>query len=125
MPDTQSLTSLTVEDATEESCLLVTGSNLRSNKNEPLGDNDAQQAPSTPKGKRPKAKALGTKSKKLKAKAPRTQTKEAWTEPPRTQSAKMAAERCPKGHNNIKRWHKSFERILCYNKVYVPGVENA
>ena len=78
---TQSPTPLTVRDAPEESCLLVTGSNLQSNKDELLGNNGMQQAPSTPKGEGPKAEASGTKSKVPRAEALRTQTEEARTEP--------------------------------------------
>ena len=61
--DTQSSTLLTVGDALKESSLLVTSDGLQSNKNEPLGDNGAQQAASTPKKEGPKAEASGTKSK--------------------------------------------------------------
>ena len=56
--DTQSPTPLTVGDAPEKSCLLVTGNSLQSNKDEPLGDNGVQQAPSTPKREGPKAETL-------------------------------------------------------------------
>ena len=62
--DTQSPTPLTIRDAQEKSCLLVTSNSLRSNKDELLGDNCAQQAFSTPKGEGTKAKASRTKSKK-------------------------------------------------------------
>ena len=92
----------------------VTGDNLQNNKEEPLGDNSAQQAFSTPKGEGPNAGVSGTQNKKPRA------------EDPRTQSIKTAAERCPKSCNNIKWWHKGPEGILCHNKkVYVRGVEDA
>ena len=71
--DTQSPTSPTVGDAPKESCLLVTGNGLQSNRDEPLDDNSAQQAPSTSKEERPKAEALGTKSKEPRVEAMRTQ----------------------------------------------------
>ena len=51
--DTRPPIPLTVEDAPEENCLPVTGNNLRSNRNEPLGDNGAEKAFSTPNGKEP------------------------------------------------------------------------
>ena len=86
MRDTQFFTPLTVGDAPKESHLLVTGNSSQSNKDELLGDNGAQQAPSTPEGEGPKAEALWTKNKMLGAKALRTQNKKAWTEPPRTQT---------------------------------------
>ena len=55
--DTQSPTPLTVGDAPDESLLLVTGNGLQSNRDEPLNNNSAQQASSTPKGEKPKAEA--------------------------------------------------------------------
>ena len=112
--DTQSPTSLTIGDALEESCPLVTGDNLQSNRNESLGDNSVQQAPSTPEGEGSKAEASRTKSK------------EPGAELSRTQSAKTAAERCSKSCDNIKRWHKNPKGIQCHNKrVSIPGVGDA
>ena len=60
MRDTQSLTPPTVKDALKGSCLLVRGNSLKSNKDEPLSDNSAQQALSIPEGEGPNAEALGT-----------------------------------------------------------------
>ena len=75
--DTQSPTPPTFGDAPEESHLLLTSNNLQSNRDEPLSDNGAQQAPSIPEGEGPKAEALGTKGKELGAEALRTQNKKA------------------------------------------------
>ena len=121
--NTQPPTPLTIGDIPEKSRLLVTGNGLRSNRDELLGDNGMQQAPSTPKRDGPKAVLLGTKSEEPRAEAPRTQYKETQTEPPRTQtrearvkppktqnkepgagaprtwSAKMTAKRCLQGRN--------------------------
>ena len=114
MHDTQSPIPQTAGNALEESCPLVTGNNLLSNKDELPGDNGAQQTPSTPKEKEPKTEALETKSK-----GPRASTL-------RTQSVNTTTERRPRGRKNIRRWHKSLERILCHNKkVYVSSTRNA
>ena len=61
----------------------MTGNGLQSSKDELLGDNGAQQAPSTLKEKEAEAEAFGTKSKKP------------GTEALRTQSAKTAAKTVP------------------------------
>ena len=94
--------------------MLVIGNNLQSNKDELLGNNGVQQAPSTPKGEELEAESLKTKSKKPGAKALRTQ------------GAKLASERCSKGRNNIRKWHKGLKGISCHNKrIYVPGAGDA
>ena len=90
----------------------MTSNNLLSNRDEPLGDNSAQQTPSTPEEEGLKAGASGTKNQQF------------GTITPRTQGANTAVEWCPKGCNNIKKWHKSPKEILCHNKkIYVPSAK--
>ena len=52
--ETQPPTPLTVGDAPKESRLPVTGNGLQNNRDELLGDNGTQKAPSIPKGEKPK-----------------------------------------------------------------------
>ena len=114
MNNTQSFTPQAAGVVSEESCPLVTGNNLLSNRNELSGDNSAQQTPSTPKEEWLKAEASGSKNK-----GP-------WSSTPRTPGANTATKWCPRGRNNIRKWHKSPKKILCYDKkIYVLSARNA
>ena len=103
MRDTQSLTPPTIRDAPVESCLLVTGNGLQSNRNELLGDNGVQQAPSTPKGEGPEAEALRIKSEEPGAEASRIQFKKTQTKHSKTKSkeprAKVSRTQCQNSSN--------------------------